>query len=78
MKKAIESAKETICDWSGYDDKYDLYTYTQAIEWDYDQVCPNKDDTLKESRRMYLHLYYSAEKARGKPNTRRIMENTSR
>ena len=63
VKKAIESAKETIFDCSHYTDKYDLYTCTQAIEWEYVQVRPYKGDTLKESRRMYLHLYYSAEKA---------------
>lgn len=63
MKKAIESVKDTMCDWSRYDDKYDLYTYTQTIEWDYIQDRPYKGDTLKESRRMYLHLYYNAEKA---------------
>ena len=63
VKRAIESVKETICDWSHYDDKYDIYTCTHTIEWDYAQVRPYKGDTLKESRRMYLHLYYSAEKA---------------
>ena len=63
VKRAIESAKETIFDRSHYNDKYDLYTCTLAIEWEYVQVRPNKGDTLKESRRMYLHLYYSAEKA---------------
>lgn len=63
VKKAIESVKETMSDWSRYDDKYDLYTYTQTIEWDYSQERPYKGDTLKESRRMYLHLYYNADKA---------------
>ncbi len=63
VKKAIESVKESMCDWSRYDDKYDLYTYTQTIEWDYVQDRPYKGDTLKESRRMYFHLYYNAEKA---------------
>jgi transposase len=63
VKKAIESVKDTICDWSRYDDKYDLYACTRTMEWDYAQVRPNKGDTLKESRRMYLHLYFNAEKA---------------
>lgn len=63
VKKAIESVKDSMCDWSRYDEKYDLYTYTQTIEWDYRQERPYKGDTLKENRRMYLHLYYNAEKA---------------
>lgn len=63
VKKTIEMVKDTMCDWSNYNDKYDLYTYTQTMEWDYTQVRPYKGDTLKGSRRMYLHLYYNADKA---------------
>ena len=63
VKKAIESVNDSMCDWSRYDEKYDLYTYTRTIEWDYRQDRPYKGDTLKENRRMYLHLYYNAEKA---------------
>jgi len=63
VKKTIESVKDTMCDWSNYNDKYDLYTYTQTIEWDYTQNRPYKGDTLKGSRRMYVHLYYNADKA---------------
>ena len=63
VKKAIESVNDSKCDWSRYDEKYDLYTYTRTIEWDYRQDRPYKGDTLKENRRMYLHLYYNAEKA---------------
>jgi len=63
VKKTIDTVKDTMCDWSNYNDKYDLYTYTQTIEWDYTQVRPYKGDTLKGSRRMYFHLYYNADKA---------------
>jgi len=63
VKKTIETVKDTMCDWSNYNDKYDLYTYTQTMEWDYTQVRPYKGDTLKGSRRMYFHLYYNADKA---------------
>jgi len=63
VKKTIETVKDTMCDWSNYNDKYDLYTYTQTMEWDYTQVRPYMGDTLKGSRRMYFHLYYNADKA---------------
>jgi transposase len=63
VKKVIKSVKDTIRDWSHYNDKYDLYTCSQTIEWDYTQTRPNKGDTLKGSRRMYIHLYYNADKA---------------
>ena len=63
VRKVIKSVKDTIRDWSHYNDKYDLYTCSQTIEWDYTQTRPNKGDTLKGSRRMYIHLYYNADKA---------------
>lgn len=63
VKKVIKSVKDTIRDWSHYNDKYDLYACSQTIEWDYTQTRPNKGDTLKGSRRMYIHLYYNADKA---------------
>jgi len=63
IKSAIESQKDRMTDWSRYSAKYDLYTYCKPMEWDYSQVRPNKGDTLKEGRRMYLHLYYNADRA---------------
>jgi transposase len=63
IKGAIESQKDHIMDWSHYSEKYDLYATTKSIAWDYSQVRPNKGDTLKEVRRMYLHLYFNADRS---------------
>lgn len=63
VKKEIESIKNTINDWSRYNDKYDLYTYSKTIKWNYSQSRPYKGDSLTGSRRMYLHLYFNADKA---------------
>jgi transposase len=63
VQKAIKTVGDKIRDWSNYNDKYDLYNFSQAIEWDYTQVRPYKGDTLKDGRRMYLHLYFNAEQA---------------
>lgn len=63
VKKAIKTVGDKIRDWSNYNDKYDLYAFSQAIEWDYTQVRPYKGDTLTDGRRMYLHLYFNAEQA---------------
>ena len=63
IKGAIESQKDHIMDWSHYSKKYDLYATTKSIAWDYSQVRPNKGDTLKEVRRMYLHLYFNADRS---------------
>jgi transposase len=76
VKKAIESVGDSIRDWSHYNDKYDLYTHSQTIEWDYTQIRPYKGDTLADGRRMYLHLYFNAEQAveDGRKFNRRMTE----
>ncbi len=33
------------------------------MKWDYAQERPNKGDTIREERRMYLHLYFNSERA---------------
>lgn len=45
-----------------YDSNYELYIFTKTIAWDYEQERPYKSDIMKGERRMYLHLYYNAEK----------------
>ena len=49
--------------WAHYSQDYQLYAYSVPIVWNYVQDRPYKRDTLKASRRMYLHLYYSPERA---------------
>ena len=36
---------------------------TVTSEWDYTQERPYKGDILEEKRRIYIHLYFNAEKA---------------
>jgi len=45
-----------------YNSKLDLYVFSKTIIWEYEQYRPYKNDTLRESRRMYLHLYFNPEK----------------
>ena len=49
--------------WTHYSQAYQLYTYSLPLTWDYVQDRPYKGDTIKAERRMYLHLYYSPERA---------------
>lgn len=63
VQAVLTSAREKIRDFSHYDPDIDLYAYSEAIVWHYVQERPYKGDRLKEERRMYLHLYFSGEKA---------------
>lgn len=63
VRKAITEADKVIHTWEHYNDKYGLYTFSETISWDYEQNRPRKGDTIKDGRRMYLHLYYNAEQS---------------
>lgn len=45
-----------------YNSSYELYMFSKTVSWDYEQKRPYKGDTIKEGRRMYLHLYFNPEK----------------
>ncbi|CQR73864.1 Transposase [Sporomusa ovata] len=49
--------------WNNYSPQYDLYSCTRRINWEYSQERSYKEDHIQGTRRMYLHLYYSSERA---------------
>ncbi len=63
VKTGLNSERDRFRSWKYYSPAYDLYAYAMPIKWEYLQARPYKGDTLKSTRRMYLHLYYSAERA---------------
>ena len=63
VKTELDQARDSIRTWKNYSQKYDLYAYSTPISWVYSQERPYKGDIIKGERRMYLHLYFNAEKA---------------
>ncbi len=63
VKKRISEVRESIRDYGNHDSKYGIGASTQTTEWKYSQERPYKKDTLSGNRRMYLHIYYSVQKA---------------
>ena len=59
----LDTVRDTMRSWTHYSQAYQLYTYSLPITWDYTQDRPYKGDTIKAERRMYLHLYFSPERA---------------
>ena len=49
--------------WTHYNQMYQLYAYALPVKWNYVQKRPYKGDTIKAQRRMYLHLFYSPDRA---------------
>ena len=63
VKDNLNVVRDTMHNWTHYSQDYQLYAYTVPIAWNYVQDRPYKRDTIKASRRMYLQLYYSPERA---------------
>ena len=63
VRKELDKVRDTIRTRSNYNTMYQLHAHTAMISWDYTQNRPYKGDIIKESRRMYLHIYYNGEKA---------------
>jgi transposase len=63
VQEELTQARDEMRNFEHFHPDYDLYTYSRMIPWDYKQDRPYKGDTLEEERRMYLHIYYSGEKA---------------
>lgn len=66
---ALKFAKNSIREIEAEKDRYEhynsdleLYVFSRTIAWDYEQERPYKGDTIKEERRMYLHLYFNPDK----------------
>ena len=66
---ALKFAKDFIREIGMGKDRYDaynsaleLYVFSKTIAWDYEQTRPYKGDTVREERRMYLHLYFNPDK----------------
>ncbi|WP_459925999.1 IS1634 family transposase, partial [Desulfatiferula olefinivorans] len=63
VKTHLDTVRDTMRTWPNYSQEYQLYSYSLPVTWDYTQDRPYKGDTIKADRRMYLHLYYSPERA---------------
>lgn len=63
VQKELDILRDTIRTRENYNSTYQLHSHTALIDWDYSQDRPYKGDTIKEKRRLYLHIYLNGEKA---------------
>ena len=66
---ALSFAKDYIREIGADKDRYEyynsdleLYVFSKTISWHYEQERPYKGDTVREDRRLYLHLYFNPDK----------------
>lgn len=63
VKTHLETVRDTMRNWTHYSQTYQLYAYALPVKWNYVQERPYKGDTIRAQRRMYLHLFYSPDRA---------------
>ncbi|OQY38398.1 MAG: transposase [Spirochaetaceae bacterium 4572_7] len=63
VRKELDKVRSTIRTRENYSTMYQIHAYTTMISWDYTQKRPYKGDIIKDTRRIYLHIYYNGEKA---------------
>ena len=63
IRTNLDSVHDQMRNWRYFNQDYQLYAYSLPISWDYIQNRPYKGDIIKAKRRMYLHLYFSPERA---------------
>ncbi|PTQ85939.1 hypothetical protein C8U37_10242 [Trichococcus patagoniensis] len=63
VQEELNKVRDNIRTRANYNASYQRYSHTAMIEWEYIQKRPNKGDAIEEKRRMYLHIYFSGEKA---------------
>jgi transposase len=63
VKDQLDSVRDSLREWTNYSENHELFATCVPIKWDYLQERPNKGDTIRGERRMYLHLYFNSERA---------------
>jgi len=63
IRQELDKVKDELDSYANYNENHHIYAMTVTSEWDYTQERPYKGDVLEEKRRIYIHLYFNAEKA---------------
>jgi transposase len=59
----LEDAKTRMHDFAHYDANLDVYHFGSMQEWPYEQSDRYGNIAIKESRRIYVHIYYNGQRA---------------
>jgi transposase len=63
VQQELDKVRDSIRTRANYHSNYQLHSHTATIDWNYSQNRPYKGDKIKDKRRMYMHIFYSGEKA---------------
>ncbi len=63
VKKHLDNIRASMVTRANYSARHMLYTQSFSTKWDYSPIKPRSGEKTKESRRLYLHLYYNDQRA---------------
>jgi transposase len=63
VKKKLDGVRSVMVSRTHYSSKFGIYYDSSLIDWDYSETKPRTGEVLKDTRRMYLHLYHNDQKA---------------
>ena len=63
IRKELDPGYDHFRCYERYSEKYELYYQTVQTQWPYLEYRPYKQDSIKGSRRIYIHYYYNIDKA---------------
>ena len=63
VKEFIGKEGAGLRKFSNFNEDHSVYAISKTEAWDYERKRPYKGDVLKEDRRIYVHLYFSSERA---------------
>lgn len=63
VSEHLDNVRHSLREWSNYCENHEVFALCVPAKWNYIQDRPYKGDTIREERRMYLHLYFNNERA---------------
>jgi len=63
IEEKIEQDRSEFTKWENYDSATGLFMKSYTINWEYEETKARSGETVKGTRRMYLHIYFNEQKA---------------
>jgi hypothetical protein len=63
VREKIDLVHNNIRSYQNYDQDYSLYSFAVSATWDYKELALNKDETIKDKKPIYIHIYFNSNKA---------------
>src|SRR5665647_247959 len=59
VNKELDKVRDTMCSRRNYSSGHEIYYHSVLTDWEYTEEKKRSGETLKDKRRIYIHLYYN-------------------